>query len=578
VPAEKSGVSSVPGLVKDLVNQFDRPLDFIRELIQNAIDSGSNRVDITLEHLPKDSQHPALAGLPPSESGWALLCLEDDGEGMDERVIDEYLLVLFRSSKEQDFTKIGKFGIGFVSVFALQPQRVRLHTARGGESWRLDFPSYERYDKYRVRTMREGTLVEVVKAVPRAEYDQLCADARKAVTNWCRHSEAKLFFTDRTAGVGPDLLSEPFDLPGGHTLRYEEEGTALVLGFSGEEKPFCGFYNRGLTLEEGAEAHFPGVEFKANSRYIEHTLTRDTILKDENYDKLMKTMRRLVEKELPSKLRSDLEEASKRIARRVCEGRGPEDYQAELEVWRRRALFLQRLYSGLFSRWGRESWPLFPALDGRVLSLSELRRAAEKSRGWLYFDSSRNAVTAELEKRGFTVLAAGSWVAPLSGWLGVKTAQASQAFILPTLLDDSQVPEARTFLESLRALDAWQGPKYRAILPADFGYPGSCLSDELFVTQREPGVLSPAHEKPSATLLGRLFGGRPTCLLNTKHPSAQALARLHAKRPRLAAFLASKALRLLDGRQPSNLKGVRSNLTQGEERRLLEAALSEAQA
>ena len=198
---DRAGVSHVPGLVKDLVNQFDHPLDFYRELIQNSIDSGSNRVDVSLEYLSAGSAHGAVAGLPaPEAGGWALVRVEDDGEGMDERVIDEYLLVLFRSTKEGDFTKIGKFGIGFVSIFAIQPQRVRLHTAKNGESWRLDFPSYERYEKYRVSAMREGTLVEMVKAMGRKEYDELAARSRQAISYWCKHSEARIYFADRSGG------------------------------------------------------------------------------------------------------------------------------------------------------------------------------------------------------------------------------------------------------------------------------------------------------------------------------------------------------------------------------------------
>ena len=51
-----------------------------------------------------------------------------------------------------------------------------------------------------------------------------------------------------------------------------------------------GYYNRGLTLVEGPA--FPGDEagaltglsMRIKSRYLEHTLTRDNVLQDENYD------------------------------------------------------------------------------------------------------------------------------------------------------------------------------------------------------------------------------------------------------------------------------------------------------
>jgi HSP90 family molecular chaperone len=120
------------GMVRDLVGQFSDPYAFYRELIQNAIDAGSNRVDVTVEFVPG----------PPGTPGLAIAAVEDDGAGMDEQIIDNYLLVLFRSTKEDDLTKIGKFGVGFLSVFALKPDLVRVSTARNMESWRLDFPDW----------------------------------------------------------------------------------------------------------------------------------------------------------------------------------------------------------------------------------------------------------------------------------------------------------------------------------------------------------------------------------------------------------------------------------------------------
>jgi hypothetical protein len=73
---------------------------------------------------------------------------EDDGSGMDEDIIDNFLLVLFKSSKENDLTKIGKFGVGFLSVFAPKPFLVRVYTSKNMESWRLDFPNYRSYNPY----------------------------------------------------------------------------------------------------------------------------------------------------------------------------------------------------------------------------------------------------------------------------------------------------------------------------------------------------------------------------------------------------------------------------------------------
>ena len=112
-----------------LVNQFADPLSFVRELVQNSIDAGSAEVEVSC------SLQPDAGG----EHGTMVIRVDDFGDGMDRAIIDNRLTRLFASDKEDDLTKIGKFGIGFVSVFALQPDAVCLDTGRLGESWRVLF-------------------------------------------------------------------------------------------------------------------------------------------------------------------------------------------------------------------------------------------------------------------------------------------------------------------------------------------------------------------------------------------------------------------------------------------------------
>jgi len=99
--------------VSNLVTQFSSKTDCFRELVQNSIDAGSTRVDVWMEYEPGDGH-----------LGTIEIHVDDFGEGMDEAIIDGQLTQLFSSSKENDLTKIGKFGIGFVSVFALEPAGV----------------------------------------------------------------------------------------------------------------------------------------------------------------------------------------------------------------------------------------------------------------------------------------------------------------------------------------------------------------------------------------------------------------------------------------------------------------------
>ena len=272
------------GMVLDLVNQFSDILAFYRELIQNSIDAGSNRIDVSLEYV-----------LEPGGQGKAVMRVEDDGGGMDEDIIDNFLLVLFKSSKENDLTKIGKFGVGFLSVFAPKPFLVRVYTSKNMESWRLDFPNFRSYNKYKMPNPRDGTLVEVHKKVTPQEYAELSEKSLATVRYWCRHAETRIYFRDRSRGVPELQVNEPFRLPGGESLRYAEEGTEVVMAFSapeaerggdrvtytGEDKPFYGFYNRGLTLKEGRKVFIRrGVQDQVP--LPEHTITRDNVMEDEN--------------------------------------------------------------------------------------------------------------------------------------------------------------------------------------------------------------------------------------------------------------------------------------------------------
>ena len=68
---------------------------------------------------------------------------------MTRDILENQLLVLFRSTKEHDRTKIGKFGIGFVSVLAPNPEVVVVNTAREGRRLSLHLYrdlSYELFD------------------------------------------------------------------------------------------------------------------------------------------------------------------------------------------------------------------------------------------------------------------------------------------------------------------------------------------------------------------------------------------------------------------------------------------------
>ena len=151
---EYAGEDLAAQALSNLVNQFARPLDFLRELVQNSLDAGSPRVDIWLEYMSPEQG---------KDEGVLSIHVDDYGDGMDEAIVDNQLTRLFASNKEDDLTKIGKFGIGFTSIFAIQPDAVLLRTGRHGESWELLFHADRSFDKVRIHEPISGTQITLYK-------------------------------------------------------------------------------------------------------------------------------------------------------------------------------------------------------------------------------------------------------------------------------------------------------------------------------------------------------------------------------------------------------------------------------
>ncbi|OGR61602.1 MAG: hypothetical protein A2X36_01305 [Elusimicrobia bacterium GWA2_69_24] len=530
------------GLVRDLIAQFDDPMDFYRELVQNSIDAGANRIDVTLRW----------------GEGSCLIRVEDDGRGMDAGTIDGALLVPLASQKDGDLTKVGGAGFGFLSVFAVKPERVRVLTGQGTSGWQVDMSGPAAHEKKPLEEPREGTAVEILKAMDEAEFRAFVEASRSALQRWCRHSEARVFFAAPDAPS--QLVVQPFALAGA-SLRYAEEGTEIELGFTDEPSPSFGLYNRGLTIAEGCREFIPGVRFKAKSRYLSPDLSRSGVLDDENYRKLLAILRRLAEAGLPAKLREESE--------RTAQAAAGDPARAAAD-WGRRGRFLEHLAAG--DRAGRiADWAMFPTLSGLAVSLAALRSGLKAGGGKLCFDEARTRVSGLLERRGTPVLLAGPWVAFAERRLGAGALRVSAAFIAPEPIADGFLPKGvRGLLESLRRLDAACGPKYAGIAAADLA--GGAAEDRLFVTQKEPGTLSAADEAPAKTVLFFRSASR-VLLLNAGHPHLTLFARLHGERPGLASFLCLKSVYLNDGEVPAGQAERFCSLAEKLELRLLREAM-----
>ena len=149
----------------------------VRELIQNARDA----IELRNAMESADGYPPTAGQITVSLEGVGssrVLVVRDNGVGMSKKVILKHLIGVasdfwnsvefyqsFRRALETGFRPIGKFGIGFLSVFMLG-EEVHVETESIGSSWRFDLKLHgvgRRGElKERTATGQIGTEVRIV--------------------------------------------------------------------------------------------------------------------------------------------------------------------------------------------------------------------------------------------------------------------------------------------------------------------------------------------------------------------------------------------------------------------------------
>ncbi|MCA9569703.1 MAG: ATP-binding protein, partial [Myxococcales bacterium] len=288
----------------NLVKQFANPMDFLRELVQNSIDAGSPRIEVELRFKGGDDGR-----------GVAEIEVRDFGQGMDEDVIDSQLTRLFASAKEGDRTAIGKFGIGFTSVFAIRPDVVRVITGKHGEAWEVLFLEDRSFEKRRHPELAGGTTITIYKRMRAGKVAELARNARKSLVHWCEHAVTPIRFVDTTAGLTEDpdalasddvfaafateepgeILNQPFVLHDAIVqVEHTQDGVVAVVGWA--PQPSWSFFSGGLTLLRSNdpvhlakfESQLRTLSFKILARNVGHTLTRDNVIQDANWEAAMR--------------------------------------------------------------------------------------------------------------------------------------------------------------------------------------------------------------------------------------------------------------------------------------------------
>ncbi|HEY5925029.1 MAG TPA: ATP-binding protein [Kofleriaceae bacterium] len=310
-----------PGIVGDVIAQFADPKAFFRELVQNAIDAGSPNVEIKLEYEETAQRMRAS--------------VRDRGEGMTKEVVENQLLVLFRSTKEQDRTKIGKFGIGFMSVLSPNPEVVAVHTARDGRRLTLHLYrdlSYELFDAG--PATQHGTTVELEIALAKEEVAQFVTDSEASLVRWCRHASVPIELAVRVPGdTSTKRIDRPLGIAGALVevrRTTDDDQLTVVAAVTEEATPYLGFFNHGLMLYETPRPLLGCVSAKIQDARLGHTISRDDVRRDVHYDRAVEVARQVV--------REDLAKACVGALRQAAEAHDHEQHRKLLS-----AMFLSEL-------------------------------------------------------------------------------------------------------------------------------------------------------------------------------------------------------------------------------------------
>jgi hypothetical protein len=411
-----SSASDVEGVLDRLVGQFASPYDFLRELVQNAMDAGSDLVEVVLETHPGDDDEVVFE-----------LVVVDAGRGMDEAIIDGELTRLFASSKTEDRTMAGGFGIGFVSVFAWKPDIVLLQTGRTGEAWELVFHGDRRFEKQRLDEPVEGTTIRLFRRGRAAERAAIAEAIRDSLWRWCRYCPLEITFEDTEGDAGLELVQDS-PLPEDAAVSHEhvQGQTHIRIAFAVPARSVLA--RHGLVLAEGTTKEVLGelveplgdslehLRVWADSPQLRTSLARDRVVDDEG--------RAAIAREVVAQVRGAREVLLRKLEDVAGADAWVQDDHARFAHLHAHLAY-ERAHLGrrLLER------PILRRASGRSVSLQALREAARAGRVGVIDASSDDGgpgreLLVDALRAGLPVLAARwpddrQWLEPLLAEVGL---------------------------------------------------------------------------------------------------------------------------------------------------------------
>ncbi len=264
--AKRAFTVDVAGLFEALTEQFPEPLLCVRELVQNAADAESSRIEVDVAY---DASRRLMR-----------ISVRDDGRGMNEDEVQGYLTIGF--SQKDASRHRGRFGMGKLSPYALRIVRMTVETSDGHETHRLTFQSDGSGTMARLGPRPRGTVVWVYKETTREEAEDIAERIFTLVSDNCGSLAIPLF-------VNGTQVNRDVALPSHYSVSFSAPAGTGVLGVTLE--PTHVLMGGGIVLETDAPLLGAEVSYILDSPRLAPTLSRNAVRRDQAFDALLRAAR-----------------------------------------------------------------------------------------------------------------------------------------------------------------------------------------------------------------------------------------------------------------------------------------------
>ncbi|MCP4155840.1 MAG: hypothetical protein GY757_49405, partial [bacterium] len=161
-----------------------------------------------------------------------------------------YLFRLYASSKTNDKSSAGMFGIGFWTIFKFNPHKIIIESSFKNEKWAVSLDDALNSSTTVCSLSKNGTRISLIRNARESSESTFV----KAVESGLRHYCSHLRKNTRSAGPLPVVfagknINRPMSLPGPVRMGFKEGPVEGVVGLA--DVPHVQLYARGLPLWEG---------------------------------------------------------------------------------------------------------------------------------------------------------------------------------------------------------------------------------------------------------------------------------------------------------------------------------------